>query len=154
MDYRQIVRRCEAFGHTRRRNLQGTTRYNVDLGTITALQCKDVGGRSDGSKYDTRTLVRCNREDVTAKRSYSREQAVPLPMVSGLTHSVRYLLKSDAVTVVVAEQGVTASRSHDTLITGNTDSITCRLYRFNNHHHVAALDGYGNCTKSARADCP
>ena len=71
-------------------------------------------------------------------------------MVSGLTHSVRYLLKSDAVTVVVAEHmGRTASRSHDTLITGNTDSITCRLYRFNNHHDVAALDDYGNCTKSA-----
>ena len=37
-------------------------------------------------------------------------------MGSGLTHSVRYLLKSDAVTVVVAEQGVTASRSHDTRV--------------------------------------
>ena len=76
-------------------------------------------------------------------------------MVSGLTHSVRYLLKSDAVTVVVAEHmGRTASRSHDTLITGNTDSITCRLYRFNNHHHVEELDGDGNCTKSACAEGP
>ena len=87
---------------------------------------------------------------MTAKRSYSREQAVPLPMGSGLTHSVRYLLKSDAVTVVVAEHmGRTASRSHDTLITGNTDSIS-RLYRFNDHHPVEELDGDGNCTKSTK----
>ena len=70
-------------------------------------------------------------------------------MGSGLTHSVRYLLKSDAVTVVVAEHmGRTASRSHDTLIAEHQDSIS-RLYRFNNHHPVEDLDGNGNCTKSA-----
>ena len=69
---------------------RGTTRYNVDLGTITALQCKDVGGCSDGSKYDTRTLVRCNREDVTAKGSDSRKQAVQWTRNSGLTPSTPF----------------------------------------------------------------
>mgnify|MGYP001259113402 CR=1 FL=1 len=33
-----------------------------------------------------------------------------------MADSVRYLLKSNAATVVVAEQGATASRSHDTRV--------------------------------------
>ena len=69
---------------------QGTTRYDVDLGTITALQCKDVGGCSDGSKYDTKPLVRCNREDVPAKGSDSRKQAVQMTRNSGLTPSIPF----------------------------------------------------------------
>ena len=45
---------------------------------------------SDGSKYDTKPLVRCNREDVPAKESDSRKQAVQMTRNSGLTPSIPF----------------------------------------------------------------